>query len=130
MDLWSRPGAQEMTRGEIKRRFPNASETFIRANADQGGPPRPEPKQAVRPRPHRPVPGKAEDRPRYAISIVAHRRRLIDPDNLAPKFFIDALRYAGVIVDDAACLVDYSIRQQKTREKEDFTVITIVPLDN
>jgi hypothetical protein len=115
-----------VTRNEILRRYPNASAAFIRANVTHGSPPGPEPKQAVRPRAHGKVQGTQEDSPRYSIRIIACRKRLIDPDNLCGKFFIDALRYAGVILEDTASVMDYSISQQKTQPgQEEYAIINI-----
>ena len=67
--------------------------------------------------------------PRYAVRITSVRSRLIDPDNLCGKSFVDALRHAGLIPDDTAAIMDYSISQQKVKSKEaEFTEIVIEKL--
>lgn len=64
--------------------------------------------------------------PRYAVRIICHRSRLIDPDNACGKAFVDCLRHAGIIPDDTAAIMDYSISQQKAKsKKEQFTEIVI-----
>ncbi len=69
------------------------------------------------------------DGSRYAVVIISHRTRLIDPDNLCGKNFVDSLRRAGIIPDDTAAIMDYSIRQQKAKsKKEQFTEIEITRL--
>lgn len=57
--------------------------------------------------------------PRFHIGIVSFRRRLIDPDNLCGKYFVDCLRRHNAIPDDSASVVEYSIRQEKVAKKED-----------
>jgi hypothetical protein len=39
--------------------------------------------------------------------------QLLDRDNLCGKFFLDSLRYAGLIEDDSEREIDFSIRQEK-----------------
>src|SRR6185369_9254714 len=43
-----------------------------------------------------------ENAGRIVVRVVSYRRRLIDPDNLTPKYFIDALRYRCLIPGDSA----------------------------
>lgn len=63
---------------------------------------------------------------RYRIAVVARRSRLIDPDNIAIKDLVDALRYAGVIPDDSAReIASIEIRQEKVRKGEEETVVEI-----
>ena len=63
---------------------------------------------------------------RYAVRITSVRSRLIDPDNLCGKAFVDALRHAGLIPDDTAAIMDYSVSQQKAKtKKEQHTEIVI-----
>lgn len=38
---------------------------------------------------------------RYLVRITSSRCRLLDEDNLCPKWHIDALRYCGLLPDDA-----------------------------
>lgn len=115
-----------MTENEIRRRFPNASASLFRANSEAPGA-KPEP--AVRHEPLAQAPREDGHTGRCSVSIVSYRQRLCDPDNLVGKYFLDALRYEGVIKDDTAALIEYSIRQEKVASKEDErTVIIITPL--
>lgn len=66
-----------------------------------------------------------KDRPRYVVRIESHRARFCDPDNLCGKFFVDALRYAGILPDDTAAIMDYSIGQQKAKKGEERTEIKV-----
>lgn len=66
---------------------------------------------------------------RCAIRVHSVRSRLIDPDNLCAKYFVDALRYAGIIADDTAQEIEYTITQRKARKtEEEHTTIEIIPL--
>jgi len=63
---------------------------------------------------------------RFSVRITSYRVRLLDPDNLCGKYFVDCLRYSGIIPDDTATVVDYSIRQEKVRTKaEEATLIEV-----
>ena len=54
---------------------------------------------------------------------------MLDPDNLCPKYFVDGLRYAGIIPDDTARDIVLHISQEKVDKKEEErTEITIVEL--
>lgn len=119
-----------MTKAEILTKYPNASASFIRRNAsDAGGEvSRAEPQQVVRDALPPAVKRTAPNRTRYAVRITSFRSRLIDPDNLCGKFFTDCLRYAGLIPDDTAAIMDYSIRQQKTSKDQERTEITLTPI--
>ena len=63
---------------------------------------------------------------RYRVEVISHRKRLIDTDNLCPKFHIDALRYAGLIPDDSPEHIELVVRQ--VRSKENKTEIVIEPI--
>jgi hypothetical protein len=76
-------------------------------------------KQALRHEPLAKAKGKEGDTGRFRVRVTSFRRRLTDQDNLAPKFFIDCLRYAGVIPDDSPQAIDYTITQVKVRKKEE-----------
>ena len=80
------------------------------------------PKRAVRNEPLAKGGGKKEDTGRIHIRLTARRKRLIDPDNLVFKYFIDCLRYAGAIPDDRAEDVTIETRQEKTREEEETLI--------
>ena len=68
---------------------------------------------------------KARDARRIHVRIVSHRTRLIDPDNLCAKWFLDSLRYCGFIRDDSAKEIEYSITQARCGAGEEKTVIDI-----
>jgi len=66
---------------------------------------------------------------RVLVCIESRRTRLIDPDNLCPKWFVDCLRYSGVIRDDRASDIEIRVSQTKVGSKaEEATVITVDPL--
>jgi hypothetical protein len=63
------------------------------------------------------------------VRIISFRRRLIDPDNLCPKWFIDCLRYWGYIQDDRPQDIVLEVSQEKVQTKADeHTRIEIEPL--
>ena len=83
----------------------------------------------VQDRPMGPAEGEAVYTGRVSIRVNSVRSRLIDPDNLCPKYFIDALRYAGIIADDTAEKVEYTISQRKKAKlEEEHTTIEIIPI--
>jgi hypothetical protein len=103
-------------RDRIKKAIPN----------NQGASNDPKPKRSIRNEPLAKIGGKKENTGRIHIRLTARRKRLIDPDNLVFKYFIDCLRYAGAIPDDRAEDVTIEARQEKTRQKEE----TIIELFN
>lgn len=63
---------------------------------------------------------------RISVIITSHRKRLLDQDNLCVKYFLDCLRYAGVIPDDNPQAIDLQIRQIKVSKGEkEFTRIEV-----
>lgn len=83
-------------------------------------------KQAIRNDALAAVSGKEADAARVRVRVVSYRKRLIDPDNLCPKFHIDACRYAGFIKDDSAKEIELSVIQEKVNSRElERTEITI-----
>jgi len=66
--------------------------------------------------------------PRLRVTITSYRCRLLDADNLCPKFLIDALRYKHLIPDDSPEHIVLEVRQQKVAHKpEEGTVVEIAP---
>lgn len=63
------------------------------------------------------VQGKAGNTGRVLVSITSFRRRLLDPDNLCGKWFLDCLRYCGLISDDRPEDISYFITQEKVKDK-------------
>ena len=82
----------------------------------------PKPKRPVRDEPLAKGGGEKENTGRIHIRLTARRKRLIDPDNLVFKYFIDCLRYAGAIPDDRAEDVTIETKQEKTRQKEETVI--------
>jgi hypothetical protein len=65
---------------------------------------------------------------RSTIRIISYRRRLLDPDNLCPKAFIDSIRRAGLVADDNPQAIVLQVEQRKVKSKADErTVIEIWP---
>jgi Holliday junction resolvase RusA-like endonuclease len=111
---------------DIQQLFPRASKDTINLNRGASGPER---QQAVRDRPHGKVKGEKKDPVGYSVRVTSYRSRLCDPDNLLPKYFIDALRYAGVLPDDRPeDIKEYSISQKKVSKTEEKTLIEITVL--
>jgi len=88
---------------------------------------RAEPQPAVRDEPLGTKATPRSNSPRYRIVVVSYRRRLCDIDNLAGKFHVDGLRYAGVIPDDNPAIVtEYAVQQVKVATRgEERTEITL-----
>jgi len=87
---------------------------------------RPQPERAVR---HESLGQEAREEShsgRVSVRVTSYRRRLLDPDNLCPKYFVDACRYAGFIRDDTAEEIEFTVGQVKVKAKEEErTEITI-----
>lgn len=94
-------------------------------------PPNPKPEQVVRHESLGTIPGKTINLERIRVRFISYRRRLLDPDDLCPKYFIDGLRYSGLLPHgDTETAIDYERPKQikvKTKEEEQ-TVITIEQL--
>jgi hypothetical protein len=80
------------------------------------------PKRPVRNEPLAKSKGKKGNTGRIHIRLTARRKRLIDPDNLVFKYFIDCLRYAGAIPDDRAEDVTIETHQEKTSSQEETII--------
>ena len=111
---------------KLARKLP-ISEATRRRNQTGGVPSGPKPQQAIRHEPLGSKQVKVEHPKRCKISVVSYRKKLLDPDNLCPKFFIDSLRYEGLIADDTAAHVVIEVRQEKVKD-DPRTEITITPL--
>lgn len=69
---------------------------------------------------------KARDSRKYFVRVVSYRRKLLDEDNLAEKFHVDALRYAGILPSDAPGRCRIITTQEKVATKEEErTEITV-----
>lgn len=75
------------------------------------------------------APREARDAMRVRVRVTSFRVRLLDPDNLCPKYFVDCLRYANCIRDDRPEDIALEIRQEKVASKLlERTEITIEPI--
>lgn len=72
--------------------------------------------------------GEARNPGRFLVSITSFRTRLLDPDNLAGKYFLDCCRYAKLIPGDRQEDIEYSIRQIKVPKGQERTEIEITEL--
>lgn len=60
------------------------------------------------------------------VSVVSFRTRLLDPDNLCVKYFVDGLRYCGLLTDDSPEHISLTVSQVKVKTKaEERTEIEI-----
>lgn len=85
----------------------------------------PKPEQVVRDEPLAEEERETKNPARVAVLITSYRKRLLDPDNLCPKHFIDGLRYAGIIPNDRPQDITLQVRQEKS--KDERTEIEIIP---
>lgn len=66
---------------------------------------------------------------KYLVRITSYRRRLLDVDNLAEKYHVDALRYAGLLPSDAPNSCSIETSQIKVQKKDqECTEVLIKPL--
>lgn len=66
---------------------------------------------------------------KFAVRIVSFRCVLLDEDNLAGKFHVDALRYAAILPGDSPGHTTIQVTQVKVAtEEEEHTRIVITPL--
>ena len=116
-----------MTRYDILKLMPNASEAFIRANISPSCS-RTDTK-LERPSGNEPLDKKeAEGRSseRFLVCVTSVRKRLLDEDNLCEKFHVDLCRYAGCIPSDAPECAKIEVSQRKAKRGEiEHTVIEI-----
>lgn len=116
-----------MTRNEITRRFPKASEAFIRANLSVGDDDKPAFVECGAG--DAPLEAEEVQRPaseRFLVRVTSIRRRLLDEDNLCEKYHVDLCRYSGIIPDDAPGKTKIEVCQIKAGKGEaEKTVIEI-----
>jgi hypothetical protein len=113
-----------VTRQQLQSKFPNASPAFIKANEANNLPSSPKPKRPVPVQPVAATGGEGQNPKSILVRVTSFRRRLIDPDNLCPKYFVDCLRYAGLITDDSSKFIILEVRQGKA--DEDRTEIELI----
>lgn len=88
-----------------------------------------QPEPTPRPALEKPAPREAAYQGRVALTITSYRcGRICDPDNVAVKYLVDALRYCGALRDDSCAEITLTIKQERVRtRKEEGTLIEIVP---
>jgi hypothetical protein len=82
----------------------------------------PKPQRPVQCQPMGEAKSKKDGAGRIHIRFTTRRKRLIDPDNIVAKYFIDCLRYAGAISDDTEKHISLETHQEKTREQEETII--------
>jgi len=113
-----------ITREQFKSMFPNASRSFAEVNP---GLSHPKPERVVQDEPVGKGKREKEGASRVIVCVTAFRCRLTDPDNLCPKYVIDALRYAGAIHDDREQDIQLRLSQKKVgTTKEERTEIELI----
>jgi hypothetical protein len=80
---------------------------------------RPEPEPALCHEPLGSTKGKTKYPASIHVSITSWRLRPVDPDNLCPKYFIDCLKYAGIIPDDTPWDISLEIEQVQVEDRRD-----------
>ena len=91
----------------------------FKANLARGKASSAQPQQIVRHDPLGETPREEENPGRIAVRIRSLRQRLLDPDNLCPKYFIDSIRYAKLIPDDSPSEIILEIQQAKVSLRSD-----------
>ncbi len=115
----------KLTRDELKRLLPEASDALLDANAQDPGEitelecdneasPRAAPQRTYK------MEGK------FLVRITSFRKRLLDEDNLCGKFYCDMLRYCGAIPGDAPQQTSIETRQSKIGSKENEEILVEV----
>lgn len=116
-----KPKTNPMTRAELLARYPNASESFLRKNADlsprssrQPAEPERTPRQTI----EAPTRDQENHPAQFLVRITDVRRRLIDVDNLCGKFHTDFLRHCGCLPLDSPETTTIEVSQRKVRKGE------------
>lgn len=118
-----------MTRDEILRIWPNASESTIRANLSVGDS-RPVAELESNPC-DAPLEAEEVQRPvgkRFLVRITSIRKCLLDEDNLCEKYHVDLCRYAGIIPDDTAAKAKIEVCQFKAGKSPEATIVEVFPI--
>lgn len=125
---------------QLKRLFPNASQSVLDANKSDYGKAYPETGHTGEvAKLERPAgegalaapQAKEADSERVRIRIISVRKRLLDPDNLSEKWTIDCLRYCRVIRGDEPDKITLETTQRKCEKgEEEHTEILIYEEDS
>lgn len=114
----------------LKTLFPNASESFLHLHGLSGTSnyktPAPKLERTIGNGALAKAKAKKPDTGRVLVCVVSYRRRLLDEDNLAEKYFVDCCRYAGLIFGDGPQQTKIEVSQVKVgRKEEERTQLTI-----
>jgi hypothetical protein len=109
----------DVNRESILKAFPDASESFIRANLGVVNTVQPTVvESSVGDRALEKKKTKKRDIGRFLVRVESVRKRLLDEDNLCEKYHVDLCRYAGIIPDDAPGRCQIEVRQRKAEKGE------------
>ena len=61
--------------------------------------------------------GETKNPTRIIVRVKSYRKKLLDFDNLTVKYFVDGLRYAGLIPDDTPDKITLEVSQEKSAEE-------------
>ena len=128
-----------MTRKELILAFPNASQSFLQANATKTNSPvqNPVPKQDHAPTLGSPVQRKKAGLGlaigRIEVRFTLFRVRCLDPDNAAAstKNLLDGLRHARILPEDNPWTIRLQVEQEKVKsfDQEKTEIEINYPLD-
>jgi hypothetical protein len=128
-----------MTRKELILAFPNASQSFLQANATKTNSPvqNPVPKQDHAPTLGSPVQRKKAGLGlaigRIEVRFTLFRVRCLDPDNAAAstKNLLDGLRHSGILPEDNPWTIRLQVEQEKVKsfDQEKTEIEINYPLD-
>lgn len=105
--------------------MPRWTSEELRAYENRRSSSRAKPQCPVQDEPVAEAKGEGENASRVRVRIVSYRKRLVDPDNLCPKYFVDCLRYAGLLKDDSARHVALTVEQIKVKAGGERTEIEL-----
>lgn len=109
--------------------FPNASDSFLRLNPNlrpDGQAPGAKLEPSAGHGPLAAIQAEAGDTAQFLVRVTSFRVRLCDEDNLAVKWFVDCVRYAGAIPDDAPEIAHIEARQFRVKTAaEERTLIEV-----
>ena len=115
----TRMGNNNFTQAQVDAHNARVLAGRIKHEIETDRPPcRPQSKPALCHEPLGSSPGEVKNPNRCVVSVVSFRTRLLDLDNLCPKYFVDSLRYAKLISDDSPAEIELRISQVKVKDKQ------------
>jgi len=128
-----------MTEQQLLMAFPNASRSFLQANATKTHSPiqNPIPKQNHAPALGSPIQGKkaglGRATGRIEVRFTLFRVRCLDPDNAAAstKNLLDGLRHSGILPEDNPWTIRLQVEQEKVKsfDQEKTEIEINYPID-